>query len=740
MGQIKTLADDVFSDFVTQNVPASGVKSPKKPDIRNLFAAIDSTIGSLSDNDVEIEQIKQDIINLQAATSTGITPFDTKANMVASSLPSGSGAWVFNDGTDANNGVWKNVSGTWTQILAISLPGIQLQLNRVESNASLGLDLSIPEMLRHPPVFSSGNASSARSLSLISGEAFPFVWDGTSFDCGVFGFSVLPEALGKRLRVRIYAANASTLVATSYTEPLFVSTTDTPLNAQGVASFKLDKVVTTAIVAAGTIYIAIDFPNGGQLFAGHSVIGYRDKADYATYPAKYTLLATPQDPLSSWINVTPSGTPRPMAIRLYDSKKFAGPDTLQAARLAPNKPIVTPRHYALIGREWSMYPGNIRAGFGPEHWSVYAPNLSSMQAFKDRITLNVGITLDDIPVTIQYRDPNTDAVVGSDTYKLTVVDPASNAGAAMKVMVVGDSLSANLSRWVARTIANAAANPTWVQPSYQGTQGTAPALTEAYSGKTITFFATDPTSPFYIGGKFDFGSYLTNNSIATPDVIVIALGTNDVFNYQDDATLLAAIPQLLTYLDTMIGTLVTSAVSFKDVNASIKTIICLPIPSADDPDAFGKVYSTSQRYERYRRNLAIFWEALVAHYADSESAGIFLAPANSVIDIKNGFQKDADHSISPYIDVGSPYATYAAMQADLTPDDGAVRKCTELGHYFTKVGPTTKGMWRPSDARDGIIMPLIDPLHPTRPVIGAYEQWGDHMTDVYNVLKAKSLI
>lgn len=742
MGLIKVLADAAYSNYNTTDVPASGIKQPRKPEIRDLFAAIDSQFASIAQYGGDIEQIKEDVLNLQTASATGIAPFETYSDMISAGIASGAGAWVFDDPDDSKNGVWKNNTGSYAQLVAISLPGLQIDISRTQSSAALALDLSVPEVLRQKPVFSSGVAAVARALSIISGEAFPFVWDGTRFDCGVFGFNVIPAAHGKRLRVRIYAADASTLVATGWTPPLSVSATvGSDLNAQGVASFKLDKVVTTTLVAAGVIYIAIDFPNGAQLFAGHSVVGYRDQVNYTTYPAKYTLLASPQDSLANWTDVTPTGTPQQIAVRLYDSKKFlSSSDTLAAVRLDPNRPIVTPRHYMLKNVEWSMYPQNIRSGFGDQHWSVTATGLSSMQAFKNKITLTAGIALNDQNVTIQYRDPNSDAVVGSGSYALTCVDPVSNAGATMNVLVVGDSLSAGASRWVARVAATAAANPTWVQPTFVGTQGTSPAKTEAYSGKSITWFATDPTSPFVISGAFDFASYLSNNSIATPDVIVIALGTNDVFSYLDDATLVAAIPDLLLKLDSMIGTVVSSSVSFKDVNTNVKTLICLPIPSAPDADAFGKTYSISQRYERYRRNIAIFWSALVGHYTDSESAGVFLVPANSVVDIIDGFNYDSEQAVSPYIDIGAAYPTYAAMMADLTPADGEIHYATDVGHYFTKVGPTTKGTWRPSTEKDGIIKPHYDAIHPNRPSTGAYEQWGDLMTAALNVLKAKALI
>ena len=46
MADIKTLADDVYRDFVTAGVPATGHNEPAKSEIRNLFAVVDQAVGA----------------------------------------------------------------------------------------------------------------------------------------------------------------------------------------------------------------------------------------------------------------------------------------------------------------------------------------------------------------------------------------------------------------------------------------------------------------------------------------------------------------------------------------------------------------------------------------------------------------------------------------------------------------------------------------------------------------------
>ncbi|MGB6079087.1 MAG: hypothetical protein WBF99_06460 [Xanthobacteraceae bacterium] len=419
MGQIKTLADAAYSDFVTQGVPASGVKPPRKPEIRALFTAIDAQFGSLANYDADLAEIRADIEDLQTATSTGIEPFDTKANMLSAGVADGAGAWVFDDPTETNNGVWKNNGGSYVQLLAISLPGIQRQLVRVESNTTLALALTTSELQQQVPVFSSGIAAMAREAEVLSGEAFPFVWSGRAFNCGTFGYVVTPESFGNRLRVRIYQSDAATVLATGYTAPIY--------SREGVAAFYLDAIVSTSPIAETTIYIAIDFPAGVGLFAGHTVVGYNDRNNYSSYPAKFTSKANPKENLSDWAEQTPSNTPRPMAIRLYDSRSLGG-DPLADVRLAPDMPVVTPRHFMLINEPWNIYPNNLRCGREARNWSISAIDLAGVKALKDRATYESSVAFDDVPVTVEFRDPKSNGIVGTGfTRSLASIRPTTKA-------------------------------------------------------------------------------------------------------------------------------------------------------------------------------------------------------------------------------------------------------------------------------------------------------------------------
>lgn len=96
MGQISDEANDVYRDFVTDGVPASGPNDPSKPDIRSLFSAVDVAIAASASG-----------ITIVATTAARDTFYGDPANQ--SKL-----VYVNNNNgsaTDPANGVYEYVSG-----------------------------------------------------------------------------------------------------------------------------------------------------------------------------------------------------------------------------------------------------------------------------------------------------------------------------------------------------------------------------------------------------------------------------------------------------------------------------------------------------------------------------------------------------------------------------------------------------------------------------------------------------
>lgn len=168
---------------------------------------------------------------------------------------------------------------------------------------------------------------------------------------------------------------------------------------------------------------------------------------------------------------------------------------------------------------------------------------------------------------------------------------------------------------------------------------------DAVSGWTFNRFATDTTtawteinggartgSPFVSGGVFNFGAYLTAQSITltTGDWVIINLGINDVFGSTTDADATAI--NL-----TVAGILTGWIASIKAAVSGIRIGICLPIPPAASQDAFGDSYGCGQTRLRYNRNRALLVEDFLRNYDDDVTAGVYVVPINANIDTVNNF-------------------------------------------------------------------------------------------------------
>lgn len=100
MGTISDNASETFRDYETEGVPASGAHEPAKAEIRSLFAAIETAMGTLSLGSVDV--VKDTRANLNADLAH-----------IADSI-----GLVYADATDANNDLYIKVggsgSGSWT--------------------------------------------------------------------------------------------------------------------------------------------------------------------------------------------------------------------------------------------------------------------------------------------------------------------------------------------------------------------------------------------------------------------------------------------------------------------------------------------------------------------------------------------------------------------------------------------------------------------------------------------------
>jgi lysophospholipase L1-like esterase len=148
---------------------------------------------------------------------------------------------------------------------------------------------------------------------------------------------------------------------------------------------------------------------------------------------------------------------------------------------------------------------------------------------------------------------------------------------------------------------------------------------------TISFsaYSTVSGNPFWISGALNYPQYLVNNSLATPDWVLIHLGINDAFSYTTDATVIAAATAAFANLDLLIT-------SIKAAGAGVKVGLMIPTPPAGQ-DGFGAGYGTGQTAWRDKRNIMLWAKELITKYTGQEANRIYLVPTNTALDTENGY-------------------------------------------------------------------------------------------------------
>jgi len=185
-------ASNVFRDFNTPGVPASGEYAPEKVLVRRWGREIEAAVG--------------------AAQANGGLVFDTKASLDADlAHGANSSAWVISDSTAANNGIYRKSggsgSGSWSRVADLPYSFIALTdagagtanaivatsdiplastpykailtLNVFEPNTADGVTLSVNGAAAKPLVSVDGSAVAEGTLT--AGMGLQLVDDGTSF-------------------------------------------------------------------------------------------------------------------------------------------------------------------------------------------------------------------------------------------------------------------------------------------------------------------------------------------------------------------------------------------------------------------------------------------------------------------------------------------------------------------------------------------------------------------------------
>ena len=208
----------------------------------------------------------------------------------------------------------------------------------------------------------------------------------------------------------------------------------------------------------------------------------------------------------------------------------------------------------------------------------------------------------------------------------------SGAGETKKVLCIGDSTTN--AGVITSELLNLFSNDD-MDIELLGTRGTDTNLHEGRGGWTAnTYLNTESASgiinPFYnpTTETFDFNYYLTENTIDTPDYVIINLGINDMFAQTTDSGMETTATAVLDRLNTIIG-------NIHDYSSDIQIGLCVTIPPCYEQQAFGDDYGVGQTRQRYKKNIVYFASEMIKRYKDSTT--VSLVPINVNLDTEYNF-------------------------------------------------------------------------------------------------------
>lgn len=266
--------------------------------------------------------------------------------------------------------------------------------------------------------------------------------------------------------------------------------------------------------------------------------------------------------------------------------------------------------------------------------STYIGTQSDRAWYATPVTANVG----DRTWTISIYHQGTQVATESTTLRIKAA--LASGSPSRKVLVIGDSTTANNLRSLAElqdlggvgdlTVTTVGSLSSSNVPSFDASLYTC--NHEGVGGKTYSYFYTDNASPFVYTGVFDFGQYLTDQSItlSADDWVFFALGINDIFSATSDATVATTWATLNTQLDAMIAAMQSEV-------TGLRIAVGLPLPPASSQHAFGDDYTSNQYRARYKRNRDLLIAYLQAEYGGSEGSDVYILPLYACLDTENNF-------------------------------------------------------------------------------------------------------
>ncbi len=434
----------------------------------------------------------------------------------------------------------------------------------------------------------------------------------------------------------------------------------------------------------------------------------------ATYPQSYNC-----PPYSVGANTggPPFGVNLLMLTGIVEASKTASSEfaagIIQAGDGTPALIALPPKIYAVVGREMRTY------WYQVQQRNPRSVNISATGLPAGAVSDADGIKW--VPTGVITKSVVVSSAVGnnpidSKTISLISANATTNLGQRVCLFGPGDSLIGNGGMLAALNVIDQA-DPN-ISFGYLGTQGGAQ-KNEGYSGQSLgAFFG--PTvggnpNPFYSGSTFSFASFLADSRI-TPQLSALGVtephwvfpqaGKVDVGQAASDGAALGLAQANMNTLEIVVQSILAATANTK---VGIYVAVPGPLPTAEQI-TYGPLW-------RVRRTWMILASAQIAQFAGREASRIYLIPVCCAVDPVTGWPRAFQPRATSITRDMVTYATYQAMQADLTKANGVIAFATDVGAYFVKVGGPNVGVWRAATESDGFCFRNTDSIHTANGVI-----------------------
>lgn len=323
----------------------------------------------------------------------------------------------------------------------------------------------------------------------------------------------------------------------------------------------------------------------------------------------------------------PTTTLQPTTTVLPNTVKQSGDNAEQPLSNAADKleVVLPPIIYGVVDKEVNIYFENIMN--------------ARAQDYQLDVTCEIGSQLEDrwtaVPLFAGEYDFKVDicknnAIVGTASTKITVSDKNAGEGTSKTCLVIGDSTTyyGITTGELLELFADDAMDLTLI-----GSRGKNGNFHEGISSYTVEDFLSNRASPFKFG-EFDMNEYMLTYGYEDLDYVIINLGINDVFDFEDDESLNAALPAFMENYQLLVD-------KIKAYDPNLTIGVCVTIPPAASQNAFGKSFGCKQTQFRVKRNNIMWNKALIAHFDGKEGEGIYLIPINVNIDTVNNYPAEA---------------------------------------------------------------------------------------------------